>query len=72
VELALEFLKAGTTDIASLDPTINVLMKKIDVIETQYAPVQQRRKGLARFPRVWNLVAPLLDGGWGQTPIVRG
>lgn len=71
-ELALEFLKAGTTDVAALDPTINVIEKTVDVLTTRYAEPEKRRKGLARFPRVWNLVAPLLDSSFGNTPIVRG
>lgn len=71
-ELALEFLKAGTSDIAALDPTINVIEKTVDVLTTRYAEPEKRRKGLARFPRVWNLVAPLLDSSYGQTQVVRG
>lgn len=71
-ELALEFLKAGTSDIAALDPSISVTREKVDVLETDYAPVSQRRKGLARFPRVFNLISPLLEGSFGQVSVVRG
>lgn len=71
-ELAMEFIKAGTTDIAALDPKISVLEKTVDVIRTVYAAPQLRKKGLARFPRVWHLIAPLLDGTAGQLNIVRG
>lgn len=71
-ELALEFLKAGSTDIAALDSTINVIEKTVDVLTTRYAEPEKRRQGLARFPRVWSLIAPLLDGAFGSTPIIRG
>lgn len=71
-ELALEFIKAGTSDIAALDPTIGVIEKTVDVLTTRYAEPEKRRKGLARFPRVWSLVSPLLEGSVGQVPTVRG
>lgn len=71
-ELALEFLKAGSTDIAALDPTIGVIEKTVDVLTTKWAEPEKRRKGLARFPRVWDLISPLLEGSLGQVPIVRG
>lgn len=71
-ELALEFIKAGTSDIAALDPTIGVIEKQVDVLVTRYADVSQRRKGLARFPRVWSLIAPLLESQVGQTQVIRG
>lgn len=71
-ELALEFLKAGTTDVAALDPTIAVKEKAIDVIRTIYVDTPFRKKGLQRFPRVWHLIAPLLDQLPGNFSIVRG
>jgi hypothetical protein len=70
-ELAFEFLKAGTTDIATLDPTLSVIRKKVDVLETDYAAPSQRAQGLARFPRVMRLIGPLLSVGAGQVRMVR-
>jgi hypothetical protein len=70
-ELALEFLKAGTVDVAALPSTDGIITKTVDVLSTTYAP-HARRKGLARFPRIWKLIAPLLEGAMGQTHIVRG
>lgn len=70
-ELAFQFIKAGTTDVAALDSTDGVVRKKIDVIETEYAPFS-RARGLARYPRVMQLIAPLLARAPGQLRLVRG
>lgn len=73
MELAFQFVKAGTTDIASLDPTDGIIRKKIDVLETEYAPAAERRiHGLRRFPRIWNEVGCLLTVQPGAVPVVRG
>lgn len=71
-ELAFETIKAGSTDIAALDPKIGIIREKVDVIETEYAQPTLRAKGLRRFPRVWTLIQPLLIGGIGQSTIIRG
>jgi hypothetical protein len=74
-ELAFQFIKAGTTDLAVPDPTDGVIRKKIDVLETEYArPYERRVVGLQRFPRVWDLLNPLLvPGSVGVTiPVIRG
>jgi len=60
-ELTLEFLRAGTKDIASGDTDLNVRRKKIDVLETEYFSPHERAQGLARYPRVMAEIAPLLD-----------
>jgi hypothetical protein len=70
MELALEFLKAGTTDIAGTDTTVGVINKTIDVISTTYDPYM-RAQGLVRFPRVLGLIAPLLDAASSGTEMVR-
>lgn len=59
-ELALEILRAGTTDPFTLDRTRNVKRKKIDVIDTEYFAPGQRARGLGLFPAVVALIAPLL------------
>jgi len=71
-ELALQFLIGGTTDVASLDPTLNVRRKVVDVLETEYFEPQQRRQGLSRFPSVLRFVQPLLIGQGSSVPLVRG
>lgn len=71
-ELALEYLKAGTTDLAALDPQIGILREKVDVIETDYAKPYDRAQGLARFPRVIAILAPTLSAasvGGGLTVV---
>lgn len=68
IELALEFLRSGSTDLSKPDPDRDVIRKKIDVIETEWAK-DRRPRGLARFPRILARIHPLLDptrvgGGW--------
>jgi hypothetical protein len=62
MELAFQFIKSGTTDVAALPSTDGVISKTIDVISTTYADPSQRARGLQRFPRVYSLIAPLLAG----------
>lgn len=56
IELALEHLRA---DITVADSAFGVVREKVDVLETEWTP-GMRLSGLARFPRVAQLVAPLL------------
>lgn len=70
-ELAFQFIKAGSSDVAALDSTAGVTRKRIDVIETEYMPYG-RATGLARYPRVMALVGPLLAARAGQLRLVRG
>ncbi len=64
VELAIEFLKAGTVDIAAAPDTRVMIRRKVDVIETEWEPGGGATPlvGLARFPRVAFLLEPLLAG----------
>lgn len=71
IELALEFLKAGTTDIAAKPGTRDIIEETVDVITTRYADPSQRAVGLAQFPRVTGLIEPLLAVGSGQVRLVR-
>jgi hypothetical protein len=59
-ELAFQFLKSGSTDLAALDSKIGVLSKTIGPISTTYTDPDKRAQGLARFPRVMNYIRPLL------------
>lgn len=70
-ELALQFLKAGDTDIASIDANFGVIRKKVDVLETQWADPAQQKQGWARFPRVVAMISSLLAGSTGNLEIVR-
>lgn len=71
-ELALEFLKAGTTDIAALPSTDGVIEKTVDVLTTRWADPFMRKQGLARYPRVLQLIQPYLDSASGTARVVRG
>ncbi len=70
-ELALQFLLAGTTDLASADPNQGVVRKKVDVLETEWASPQSRASGLSRFPRVLALVGPMLETTGGGLTLER-
>lgn len=71
-ELAFQFVKAGTTDIAAEDTTLGVRRKKIDVIETEYFEPHMRLQRLKRYPRVWDLIRDLVAYSGVSTPVVRG
>jgi len=71
-ELALAFLKAGTTDIVSLDTTLNVKRSQIDVISTEYYEPGHRVKGLARYPAVMREIRPLMQAAGVTSQVVRG
>jgi hypothetical protein len=61
-ELALEFLNAGTADLAAISSSQNVIREKVDVLEVQYSEPQDRITGLAQFPRIIALLTPLWVG----------
>lgn len=70
-ELALEFLKAGTTDLAALPASNGIITETVGPLSTTYATPAQRASGIARFPRVLQLVGPLLDTVAGGVRMVR-
>ena len=70
-ELALEFLKAGTTDIASAGADDNLKRKKIGAIEKEWFDKRDQARGLARFPRVKELVQKLLSPNAGVLALDR-
>jgi hypothetical protein len=72
MELALQFLIAGTTDLASIDATQGVIEKTIGPITTRWSEPYHRVKELQRFPRVWNTIKPLLIVQGNSVPLVRG
>ena len=61
IEWALEFVKAGTTDIAAVDRGHGVIEETIDVITTKWDGAASRAEGLAKYPRIGALIAPLLE-----------
>lgn len=69
-ELALQYLKAGTTDLAVADPNAGVIEKTVDVITTRWQPYQ-RPTGVARFQRVLEQIGPLLSTAAGSLDVVR-
>lgn len=70
IELALEFLKAGTTDLAVADPNAGIIEERIDVLNTRWEPYQ-RPTGLARYPRVLAYIAPMLASYAGGLEVAR-
>jgi hypothetical protein len=70
-ELALEFLRAGTTDVASAGATDGIKQKTTGPLTTVYADPSQRAQGLARYPRVMQSISPLLQVGAGQVRLTR-
>jgi hypothetical protein len=71
IELANEFLKAGTTDLAVADPNAGVIEKTVDVLTTRWASAGSRPTGYARFPRIVALIRPLLATQGGGLDVVR-
>jgi DnaT-like ssDNA binding protein len=72
IELAFEYAKAGTTDLAALDDTAAITKEVVGPIETDYAEPYNRPTGIARFPRVMQLIAPLFDAAYtGGLTLVR-
>lgn len=61
MELALEYLRAGTADLATSDPNAGVIRKKVDVLETQWSETG-RVTGWARYPIVMESLLPLVSG----------
>lgn len=70
-ELAFQFIKAGSTDVAALDSLYGIKRKKVDVLETEYTE-HVRPTGVRRYPRVYDAIAPLLAGSAATLDIVRG
>ncbi len=72
-ELALQYLKAGETDLAVADPTRGVIQKTVGPLTTVWESGGKRATGLARYPRVMQLLYPLLasSGSAGNIDMVR-
>ena len=70
-ELAFQFIKSGTTDLAAIDSLDNVESKTVDVLSTSYN-VHLKKRGLSRFPRIMDRIRPLVDGSSVNVAVVRG
>lgn len=70
-ELALQYLRAGTSDISELDATIGVKREKVGPLETEYFDPDDRARGIARFPSVTRFIARLLAGNGVSARTVR-
>lgn len=60
IELAHQYLKAGTTDLSEADPSAGVIRKKIGPLETEWAGAGAHLTGWSRFPVIGDALAPLL------------
>jgi len=69
-ELALEYLRAGTLDVAGTDADRNIQEETVDVLTTRFFSPSNVAQGLARYPRVTTLIGPLVD--IGPSKVVRG
>ena len=72
MELAFQYVKAGTTDLNALDSSHNISRKRIDVLDTAYVEPWARAKGLSRYPSVLQHIRPLLINTNASRPTVRG
>lgn len=71
VELALEFIKAGTTDLAGQDEDAGVIEETLGAMTTRWSESRPRAQGLKRFPRIASLVTPLLSSSAGAAELAR-
>ena len=70
-ELAFQFLKAGTADVAAASETAGIIEETVGPLTTRWASPSEQTQGLMRYPRVWTLIAPLLSTSAGQVRLVR-
>lgn len=57
--LALEILRAGTDDVAGVDPNINVKVAKTGPLDTEFVEPYLQRRNLQYYPTVWREIWPL-------------
>jgi len=70
IELAMEFVRAGTTDLAGGDPNAGVIEETVGPVSTRWS-AYARATGLARFPRVMSYIAPMLASTAGSLELAR-
>ncbi len=70
-ELAFEFLKAGTTDLASADPSQGIISETVGPISTTWESAGSKPTGLSKFPRVMAKVERYLSSSGGSLEVIR-
>lgn len=71
-ELALEYLRAGSTDVSSIPEDDNKQSKSVGPLQTTFIDSDKRAHGLARYPRVMAFLSPLFDPGQtGGLKVIR-
>jgi hypothetical protein len=73
-ELALEFLRAGTTDVANNSSKAGIIEKTVGPLTTRWsdrAIGANDLQGLLRFRSVWRLVSRYVVGSSGSVRLVR-
>lgn len=71
-ELALEFLRAGTADIANNNRDAAIIEETVGPLTTRWAnQASNGVEGLKRFRSVWRLIARYVVGGSGSVRLVR-
>lgn len=71
-ELALQFVKAGTSDVAALDPKQNVIEKTVGPLTTRYSDPNVRPQGLTAYPSVMRYVGMMITGNANSAEVIRG
>lgn len=70
-EIALEMILLGTTRFTDLPTDFEELECVIGPLESKSVPQRQRRTALGRFPRVMELIGPLIDPVASGRKVVR-
>lgn len=72
MELAFQYLKQGTEDLAAADPNAGVIEKTVGPITTRWESSSVRPQGIDRLTRVMREIGPLLDESVFTKRAVRG
>lgn len=71
-ELAYHILAAGSSDLALLDPALNIARRVIaGAVDTQYVDTKDRAQRLAKYPQVMREIRPLLSASTLSNRVVR-
>lgn len=70
IEWALEFVRAGTTDLAGEDTSQGVIEETVGPLTTRWSEYA-RASGLSKYPRIMAYIAPMLANTAGYMEIAR-
>ncbi len=70
-ELALEMLLLGTTRFTALPTDYDESISEVGPIKTEFVRQRDRRTSLGRFPRVMELIGPIIDPVASVRRVVR-